>query len=209
MTDASEASAHALGTRARSANRDDAAALSEMLGRAFFDDPLMCFLLPNENGRHAKMRRLFELLFKLALPFGACDVTGNREAAALWRPPGHWHVPLHQYVTHGREFLGIFGPKMALRAFLAMDQIEKRHPKEPHFYLQVIGTDPVRQGKGFGGAVMRRHLEIADAAGMPTYLESSKERNIPIYQNFGFELKGEIRLRDGPTLYPMWRKAAK
>lgn len=204
-----ENSAFTLGTRARSATANDATALSDMLGRAFFDDPLMCFLLPEENGRPTKMRRLFKLLFKLALPFGTCDVTSDFEAAALWRPPGHWHVPLYQYVANGPEFLGIFGPTMALRAFATMDQIEKRHPRGPHYYLQVIGTDPVKQGKGFGGVAMRRHLEIADAAGLPAYLESSKEKNIPIYQSFGFELRGEIPLSGGPTLYPMWRKAAK
>ena len=90
----------------------------------------------------------------------------------------------------------------------AMDVIEKRHPHEPHWYLQAIGTDPARQGKGYGGVVMRRQLAFADAAGMPAYLESSKETNIPIYKSFGFEVTGEIKLPGGPTLWPMWRAAA-
>lgn len=195
-----------LSTQTRSAKWRDAAALSETLARAFFDDPLIHYLLPDERLRPEKMRRLFKLLFKLALPHGACDMTGNCEAAALWRPPHRWHVPLHQYITNGREFLRIFGPATALNALRAMDRIESRHPKEPHYYLQVIGTDPDKQGKGYGGAVMRRQLAIADEAGLPAYLESSKERNIPIYRSFGFEVTGEIRLRGGPTLYPMWRK---
>ncbi len=55
--------------------------------------------------------------------------------------------------------------------------------------------------------VIRRGLAKADAAGMPAYLESSKETNIPIYQSFGFEVTGEIALPNGPTLWPMWRKA--
>jgi ribosomal protein S18 acetylase RimI-like enzyme len=88
-----------------------------------------------------------------------------------------------------------------------MDFIEKRHPHEPHYYLQAIGTDTDKQGKGFGGVVMRRHLAIADAAGMPAYLESSKEINIPIYKSFGFEVTGEIKIPNGPTLWPMWRDA--
>ena len=45
---------------------------------------------------------------------------------------------------------------------------------------------------------MRRQLAVADAAGMPGYLESSKEINIPIYKSFGFEVTGEIKLAERP-----------
>jgi GNAT superfamily N-acetyltransferase len=199
--------ARARGAVARAAVWNDAARISETLARAFTDDPLICFLLADESRRPAKMPRLFRLLFKLGLPYGACDVTGDYEAVALWRPPGKWHIPFHQYITNGREFVGLFGVTTGLRVMSIMDTIEKRHPKEPHYYLQAIGTDPAKQGKGYGGVVMRRQLAAADAAGLPAYLESSKETNIPIYQSFGFTVTGEIRLPDGPTLYPMWRKA--
>jgi ribosomal protein S18 acetylase RimI-like enzyme len=87
----------------------------------------------------------------------------------------------------------------------AMDRIEKVHPKEPHWYLQVIGTDPRKQGKGFAGVLMRNQLAVADASGTPCYLESSKESNIPVYRAFGFEVVREIHLPNGPTLWPMWR----
>jgi len=195
------------GTAARPATRDDAHPVSETLGRAFFDDPMMCFLLADKSTRPAKLPRLFKLLFKLGLPHGACDVSNGFEAVALWRPPGQWHVPFRQYIANGPEFLKIFGVRGALHAMSMMDIVEKHHPKEPHYYLQVLGTDPAKQGKGYGGVVMRRHLAVADAAHMPCYLESSKETNIPIYQSFGFEVTGQIRLPDGPTLYPMWRNA--
>ncbi len=88
-----------------------------------------------------------------------------------------------------------------------MDHIEKRHPKEPHLYLQALGTDPSKQGKGFVGAVMRRQLMHADASGLPAFLESTKAANIPIYQRYGFELTGKIELPGGgPIIYPMWRR---
>lgn len=190
----------------RAANWDDAGPISQTLGRAFFDDPLMCFFLPDEGARPAKIPRLFKLLFKLGLPHGACDVTTGYEAAALWRPPNRWRIPFYQYITNGNAFRSVFGLKNGLRVMSAMDHIESCHPKEPHFYLQVIGTDPAKQGKGFGGIVMRRQLAVADARGLPAYLESSKEKNIPIYQSFGFEQTGEIRLPGGPVIFPMWRK---
>jgi ribosomal protein S18 acetylase RimI-like enzyme len=198
--------ARAPGAEARAAARSDAERISQTLARAFFDDPLICFLLADERTRPQKMPRLFKLLFKLGLPHGACDVTGGYEAVALWRPPGKWHIPFYQYITNGPAFLGVFGPGKGLRAMSVMDVIEKRHPKEPHYYLQVLGTDPAKQGKGYGGVAIRRQLAVADAAHMPCYLESSKESNIPIYRSFGFEVTGEIKVPNGPTLWPMWRK---
>jgi GNAT superfamily N-acetyltransferase len=195
------------GAAARAATWADADAIAATLARAFRDDPLICFLLRDAATREVRMPRLFRLLFKLGLPHGACDVTGGCEAVALWRPPGRWEIPWWQYVTNGAEFLGIFGVGGALHVTSVMDVIEKRHPHAPHWYLQVLGTDPARQGKGYGGVAIRRQLASADAQGLPAYLESSKDSNIPIYQSFGFELTGEIQLPGGPTLWPMWRKA--
>src|ERR1700733_3372587 len=191
---------------ARSATEADAERASQTLGRAFADDPLICFFLPDVAARPLKMPKLFKLLFELGLPHGACDVTEGFESVALWRPPGKWHIPFSDYIVKGPQFLGIFGLG-GLSVMGAMDRIEKVHPREPHYYLQAVGTDPAMQGKGFGGVVMRRQLAIADSKGMPAYLESSKESNIPIYQSLGFELTGEIKVPGGPTLYPMWRKA--
>ena len=192
---------------ARPATWADADAIAATLAEAFHDDPLICFLLKDAASRPAKMPKLFKLLFKLGLPHGACDVTTGFEAVALWRPPNAWHIPPYQYVTNGAAFIDVFGLGGGLQVMGAMDYIEKRHPHEPHWYLQAIGTDPAKQGKGYGGVVIRRQLAIADAAGTPAYLESSKDTNIPIYQSFGFEVTGEIAIPGGPTIWPMWRKA--
>jgi ribosomal protein S18 acetylase RimI-like enzyme len=192
---------------ARAANSDDADAVASTMARAFHDDPLVSFLLRDEKARAANLPRLFKLLFKLGLPYGACDVTSGIEAVALWRPPGHWHLSVWDYVRNGPAMLGIFGGiSGALHVMTVLDAIEARHPKEPHWYLQAIGTDTAKQGKGYGGVVIRRHLALADAQRSACYLESSKEQNIPIYQSFGFELTGEIKLQGGPTVWPMWRK---
>ncbi len=195
--------ARELGATARPATWADADPLSQTLARAFHDDPLICFLLNDKT----RMQRLFRLLFKIGAPYGACDVTTGYEAAALWRPPNQWHIPFWQYIVNGVEFLSVFGAAGAAHVTGVMDHIEKQHPHEPHWYLQAIGTDPAKQGMGFGGVVMRPQLAKADAAHRPAYLESSKESNIPIYQSFGFEVTGEIKVPDGPTLWSMWRKA--
>ena len=69
-----------------------------------------------------------------------------------------------------------------------------------------IGTDPSAQGKGIGGALIRQVTDRCDRIGLPCYLESSKDVNVPYYERFGFEVTGETRLgKDGPTIWFMWR----
>ncbi|MEJ0027841.1 MAG: GNAT family N-acetyltransferase [Rhizomicrobium sp.] len=194
------------GAVVRNAVWADAEPLSATLGRAFHDDPVMAHFLPDAAARAKVLSRVFRLMFKLGLPHGACFVTGGYEAATLWRPPNGWHVHLKDYVVNAPELLGIFGFGV-FNVIATLDRVEKVHPKEPHWYLQVIGTDPDKQGKGFGSLIMRDRLAAADAAGLPCYLESSKDTNIPIYRSFGFEVTGEINIPDGPTIWPMWRKA--
>jgi len=189
---------------ARAASGADATALAATMARAFLDDPFVSWLVPGYDTRIGKLPSLFALLFRLARPYGACDVTGNVESAAVWRPPDTWHIPLWQYVTNGPQLLGIFGTN-AQRALSAMDTLERRHPRAPHWYLQAIGTDPVFQGKGYGGVLLRHRLAMIDASGEAAYLEASKEANVPLYASFGFAVTGEIVIAGGPTLYPMWR----
>ncbi len=180
--------------------------VSATLARAFFDDPVMMFMIPDEKARIAKLPRIFKVLLKLALPHGLCHVTPGYESATIWKPPGKWHLSLWDYAVNGPELLGIFGTNV-FSILGTMDRIERVHPKTQHYYLQVIGTDPAKQGKGFASRIMRHQLAVSDAAGMPCYLESSKDTNLPIYRSFGFEVTGEIKIPDGPTLWPMWRDA--
>ena len=85
--------------------------------------------------------------------------------------------------------------------------VESRHPRTAHYYLGGLGTDPPWQGKGLGSAVLRPVLESCDREGMPAYLESSKESNIPFYRRHGFEVTDEVSVPDGPVrLWLMWRE---
>jgi ribosomal protein S18 acetylase RimI-like enzyme len=93
-----------------------------------------------------------------------------------------------------------------VRALRALTHVEGRHPKEPHWYLGVLGTRTAAQGKGIGSALLAPVLERCDDEGIPAYLESSKHSNIAFYRRHGFEVTGEIALPSGgPSVWPMWR----
>jgi hypothetical protein len=48
-------------------------------------------------------------------------------------------------------------------------------------------------------------LEICDHDRVPAYLEATSERNKALYLRHGFEVMSELKLPDGPPMWPMWR----
>ena len=60
-----------------------------------------------------------------------------------------------------------------------------------HWYLATIGVDPVYQGKGYAGRLLRAKFGEIDKQNVPCYLETNKKRNVSLYQHFGFEVVEE------------------
>lgn len=193
----------------RPGRRDDIGALSAALGRAFADDPVMTWMLPDAEQRRRNLHRLFAALTRYHhLARGGVEVAphgGGIGAAALWDPPGAWRH------TRGEELRALPGLLLTFRRALSRgavvaDMMKDAHPEEPHWYLAVIGSDPAVRGRGYGQALMSSRLDRCDAEHAPAYLESSNPDNIPYYQRFGFEVTGELVVPDGgPRLWPMWR----
>jgi GNAT superfamily N-acetyltransferase len=196
---------------ARPATRADIGTLSKTLGRAFFDDPVMSWMLPDADLRRRKLHRLFGSLTRHHhFALGGVEVAPHADgigAASLWDPPGEWKTTRAEELRAMPGLFLAFG--RSLRRGLEVEELMKKaHPEEPHWYLAVIGSDPDVRGKGFGQVLMRSRLDRCDAEHAPAYLESSNPVNVPYYQRFGFEITGEITLPNGgPKLIPMWRAA--
>jgi GNAT superfamily N-acetyltransferase len=148
---------------------------------------------------------VFRAYLRDALTVGEVLTTPDREGAALWKPPGKWKLSNAAILRSLPELLRAFGTR--LPASLEVERkVESQHPKAPHWYLAVIGTDPVAQGRGVGAALIRQITDRCDQSGLPAYLESSKADNVPYYERFGFRVTGETVLgNDGPTIWFMWR----
>ena len=188
----------------RKAQSVDVGALATTLTRAFDDDPLTMWLFPNDADRRRKLPRFFRSLLRAALPFGEVYTADDAHCAAIWNPPGTF--PLG-WLTNAR--LGIATTRLVGRRISVCARgllyFDTHHPKERHWYLQMLGTDPERQGRGVGSAIMAPVLERCDRQGERVYLESSKERNIPFYLRHGFVVTSEIQVPRGPVVWAMWR----
>lgn len=195
--------------QARPARKSDIRELSSTMSRAFYDDPVMAWVLPEAKSRSAHLERMFAAITRHHhLASGgaevACDGPGIG-AAALWDPPNRWRHSGREQLAMMPQFLRVFGLRSG-KVRDIQELMKREHPEEPHWYLAAIGSDPAVRGKGFGQALMRSRLDRCDAEYCPAYLESSKPGNVPYYERFGFTVTQEIALpRGGPTLWAMWR----
>jgi ribosomal protein S18 acetylase RimI-like enzyme len=138
------------------------------------------------------------------LPHDETYTLDGTAGAAIWALPDRWRLGRVEEFRMGVALLFALGRRipMLVRGF---EMIEAAHPRTPHYYLAVLGTEPDRQGEGIGSALMQPVLEMCDRDEIPAYLESSKERNVAFYARHGFRVTDEIKLPGGPRVWPMWR----
>lgn len=193
----------------RPAERGDVPEAARMLARAFVDDPAFIYQLPHGPSREQRLERYFRtLLRREALPLGATEVALVEDrivGATIWKPPGAWQPPVTVQIAALPGYITCFQAR-SLRALHTESVMFKEHPRDDHWYLHVIGTEPALQGKGVGAILLRSRLEQCDREGLPAYLESSKLSNVPLYEHFGFEVTGVLEMpAAAPPITKMWR----
>jgi GNAT superfamily N-acetyltransferase len=118
-------------------------------------------------------------------------VIGNFFGVAQWLPPD----------VHPDD-----GPIGELFEKSLFEQMARFHPEEPHWYLPLIGVDPVLQGRGYGAELMRHALLVCDRNQQPAYLEATSPGSRALYERHGFRAFAEIRSGQSPLVFPMLRE---
>jgi GNAT superfamily N-acetyltransferase len=192
----------------RAMSRADIGPASQMMARAFADDPVMRWILPDEPMRLRRLPKFFAVSMRGVLRHGSSElmVLSHRLAGcAVWLPPGRWLPSTWRQLAAVPGYARALGSQLAV-ASVTYHALAEAHPAAPHWYLAGLGTDPPFQGTGVGSELIRARLARCDAAGLPAYLESSNERNVPFYERHGFRVTAELTVpAGGPTLWLMWR----
>ena len=185
------------------ARRSDAGRVFETLTRAFADDPPCRWMYPDERQYLRYFPRFAEVFGGAAIAAGTALLSGRNAGVALWLAPGS--------APDEEALAALVDESVADRdrkdAFALFDEMGRRHPDQPHWYLPLIGVDPAVQGRGYGSALLSHGLRLCDRASLPAYLEATSPRSVPLYERHGFKVVGEIRVGRCPPIVPMLRPA--
>lgn len=172
-----------------------------VLTLAFVDDPVARWMYPTATLYTAKFSALIHAFGRDAFSLGTGYRTRGWGGVALWLPPGsHTDDDALAFILQNDLPGGI--RQDALSLFGATDSY---HPSEPHWYLPLIGVDPVVQGRGHGSALLEEGLAVCDEQHLPAYLESTNPKNIPLYSSYGFAALGTVQPGAAPPMVPMLR----
>ncbi len=186
------------------AERSDVADLARGLSRAFYDDPVCSSAWPDDGKRLGRCERAFAAQLRIAWTRREVYAAENFSCVAVWAPPGEWRTPTRAVP---RVVASAVRTRVRMAALLAYLRTEALHPDEPHWYLELLGTVPEKQGKGLGGRVLAPVLERADAEGIPVWAWSSNRQNLAFYHRLGFDVVDELAFAaGGPLIYPIRRE---
>jgi GNAT superfamily N-acetyltransferase len=195
------------GAAVRKAVPDDEKQIAVALAKAFYDDPLMTWVSPDDDRRLERLERSFRLFYRrLYSPRDETYTTEDVVGAAAWFPPERVKLGVAERIRATPGLVAGFGRDLA-RFLRFVSLADSKHPKERHYYLPVVGVEPGSQGRGIGTALLRPVLERCDSEGIPAYLEATSPRNRACYLRNGFEDMEEVTLpKGGPPMWLMWRE---
>jgi GNAT superfamily N-acetyltransferase len=191
----------------------EANAAAVVLARSFHDDPLFNFLIPDPLSQARGALTFMKSAIADARPFGEIWVAragGALAAAAAWLPPGRYPRGVRRetrYISRDMRSVTRLGGRFFIGTKLQTEMTRVHHQMEvPHWYLMMLGADPLYQRQGAGTALLQPVLAVCDREGVPAYLETQKEANVPWYHRFGFAVMQEINVKGSPPMWAMRRE---
>lgn len=172
--------------------KDQIKPAAQMLARAFYDDAFFKKLVPDPEERLKKATHLFAFNLKIGIKYGEVYTpSSNLEGITMWMRPEHTYISFWNAIRCGviplvfRVGFGLMRKMNAADAY--GERVRKRLTPQRYWYLAILGVDPDHQGKGHASAMMKPMLKRIDDEGLPCYLETEGEKNIAMYQHFGFK----------------------
>jgi ribosomal protein S18 acetylase RimI-like enzyme len=181
----------------------DVPRIALVIARAFDDDPFINFIVKQDGRRWRRILDWARGAATASVALGETYVTAAGDGAALWTPPGAPHTA--GTVALIRRLLPMTGVARVRPVSKALAVLDRKAPHEPHFYLRILGVEPLHQRQGIGSRLMRPVLERCDRERIPAHLFSTKEQNVALYERHGFRVVERLEIRGAPPVWTMWR----
>jgi len=167
---------------------------ANVLANAFSEDPMWKKIFKEED----KYRVISEMMARFSLKYGnVFSTSDNLEGVMAILSHDKAEMTGWRIIRSGAFFLSM----KLLSVMKTMKPVGKAIKEEkknlnigPYIYLLIIGVSQEFQGKGFGGKMLRALIEKAENEGKSIYLETQIEKNVKLYEKYGFYVFKKMNL---------------
>jgi len=176
---------------------------ANVLVSAYTEDPMLKVILKEEDKRRVQ----FEVMLRFCLKYGSLFAPSENIEGVMAIAPHDKDMTVWRTFRSGGFFIGMKIASLAKMMKESTKLIEEGKKNlnisHPYIYLFIIGVSQELQGKGFGGKLLRAIVKEAEVEKKPMYLETQNEKNVSLYEKYGFHVVDKINLPD-PVNLPMW-----
>jgi len=185
--------------------------LGNVLTRAFDNDPIVEYILPDPRTRRSVLSWFFN---SVAIPTsrlcGEIYTTMNVDGGALWIRPGV-DLTVRDAVKTQLPSLPFRLDRSTITRWINVERhlesVRRRLADKLHWYLLALGTERAKTVKVVPGALMAPVLATADWDLRSCYVETFNEKKLPSYEQCGFQIAGAGQIPNGgPSFWTLIRR---
>lgn len=175
-----------------------------LMTEAFFEDPMWSIIVPNLEKRKIFLPNVFGFVLTHALRYGYLfGESSIFEGLAIWSPAKYDPPKFWKLLRSGAIWKALKFPKEITKKVTEISKVvdkfriqymTENYPN--YFYLQGLVVRPREQGQGIGSKLIYPMMSYADKNKVVLYLETDSEKNIAMYEHYGFEIVKNVKILD-------------
>lgn len=184
--------------------------LGSVLAGAFYNDPGVTYILPDTNTRRSVLSWFFtSVAIRTSRLCGEIYTTANVDGGALWIRPG-MELTIGQVVRTEMLWLPFKLDRSSITRWIYinryLESVRMDMADRLHWYLLALGTKPSIAGNATSAALLAPVLATADWDLRSCYVETFHEKELPFYEQCGFQIAGAGRIPNGgPNFWTLIR----
>ena len=168
----------------------------EVLARAFQDDPLFVYLFPDASQRIMKSSHFFRRMVRYGLLYGEVYATSpEMEGVIILLPSENAEMSPWRMLRAGMLLMMSKLSLSEMRRFMRFAEyamaMNRRLAPFRHQHLAFMGVEPELQGRGYASTLLKTILARINEERLPCYMETHNQKNMPLYEHYGFEVVEE------------------
>ncbi len=185
-------------------NRNQIKSAAKVLARAFLNDPLYIAYFPDSSKRIDQNYHLMNNSILYCMRYGEIFITSSKlEGVALWQ----LNEPRKKKEDDPfKLFLNWINFSLAIALGKDLETVQSIYSythsihyklvPSRHWHFFILGVDPQFQGKGYASRLIKPMLARIDKDHLPCYLDTNNEKNVDLYQYFGFKTLKKYQIPD-------------